>query len=155
MKVFLQCLRMILSLTVFSIMSCEKTKDLPIMEPVLPSVEECEGLCSKINNGFEVINTLTRALRYDDVICSTVNDESGKIRSLSFISGNAIQNIETFSRGVTALPCVGLSRDNVGQLCWVIVDKSRVIVDDFFKDDGYDETVDEYGYTYNIKKENE
>lgn len=154
MKVFLQCLRVILSLTVFSFMSCEKTKDLPIavIEPVL-SVEQCEGLCSKINNGFEVINTLTRALRYEDVICSTVNDESGKIRSLSFISGNAIQNIETFSRGVTALPCVGLSRDNVGQLCWVIVDKSKFIVDDFFKDDGYDEMADEYGYAYNIKKE--
>ena len=154
MKVFLQCLRVILSLTVFSFMSCEKTKDLPISmkEPVL-SVEQCEGLCSKINNGFEVINTLTRALRYEDVICSTVNDESGKIRSLSFISGNAIQNIETFSRSVTTLPCVGLSRDNVGQLCWVIVDKSRFIVYDFFKDDGYDEMVDEYGYTYNIKKE--
>ncbi len=121
-------------------------------EPVL-SVEQCEGLCSKINNDFEVINTLTRALRYEDVICSTVNDESGKIRSLSFISGNAIQNIETFSRGVTTLPRVGLSRDNVGQLCWVIVDKSRFIVYDFLKDDGYDEMVDEYGYTYNIKKE--
>lgn len=155
MKVFLQCLRVILSLTVFSFMSCEKTKDLPISIMIKPglSAEQCEGLCSKINNGFEVINTLTRALRYEDVICSTVNDESGKIRSLSFISGNAIQNIETFSRGVTTLPCVGLSRDNVGQLCWVIVDKSRFIVYDFFKDDGYDEMVDEYGYTYNIKKE--
>ena len=155
MKVFLQCLRVILSLTVFSFMSCEKTKDLPISIMIKPglSAEQCEGLCSKINNGFEVINTLTRALRYEDVICSTVNDESGKIRSLSFISGNAIQNIETFSRGVTTLPGVGLSRDNVGQLCWVIVDKSRFIVYDFFKDDGYDEMVDEYGYTYNIKKE--
>lgn len=118
MKTLQYCTRVALLLaTFFHVVSCTKTKDLPIetIKPVL-SVEQCEGLCSKINDGFEVINTLTRALREGDRIVSITPEESNA-SALSFLSG-AVANVYN----VRYFPFIGLSLDESGELCWVIVD---------------------------------
>ena len=125
MKVFLQCLRVILSLTVFSFMSCEKTKDLPInADPIVTDddvvVERLENLCAAINYGFDEINSLSKASRDGESIVSITRDENNKY-TMSFLSGKETDFYD-WHGNVLAYPSIGLSLNESGELCWVIVD---------------------------------
>ena len=100
-------------------LSCTKTKDFPI-ETVTDDSYDYAQLCSFINDGFDDINSLTRALREDDSIVSITRGENNE-NTISLLSGKTIDFYDWHGR-VKWLPFIGLSLDENIELCWIIVD---------------------------------
>ena len=125
MKIFLQRVRVILLLAVFSFMSCEKTKDLPVEtlkqdDLEVEQIKQLKNLCAGINYGFEDINAITMALRDGESIVSITRGENNE-NTMSFLSGKTTDFYD-WSGHVLKYPFIGLSLDESGELCWVIVD---------------------------------
>ena len=103
-------------------LSCTKTKDLPIdtIKDDTYNYEAFENVCAIVNYGFADINAIARALRDGESIISIKRGENNK-NTMSFLSGKETDFYD-WHGNVLACPVIGLSLNESGELCWVIVD---------------------------------
>ena len=103
-------------------LSCTKTKDLPIdtIKDDTYNYEAFENVCAIVNYGFADINAIARALRDGESIISIKRGENNK-NTMSFLSGKETDFYD-WHGNVLAYPFIGLSLNESGELCWVIVD---------------------------------
>ena len=125
-------------------LSCTKAKDLPIdsIKDDTYNYEAFENACAFINYGFVDINAIARALRDGESIVSIKRGENNK-NTMSFLSGKETDFYD-WHGNVRAYPFIGLSLNESGELCWVIVDNcSREDIYKIANDYNYVEIVNE------------
>ena len=122
MKTLQYCTRLVFYISTFFMLSCTKTKDLPIdtIKDDTYNYEAFENACAFINYGFVDINAIARALRDGESIVSIKRGENNK-NTMSFLSGKETDFYD-WHGNVRAYPFIGLSLNESGELCWVIVD---------------------------------
>ena len=125
MKTLQYCTRLVFYISTFFMLSCTKAKDLPILP--IDSIkddsynyEAFENACAFINYGFADINAIARALRDGESIVSIKRGENNE-NTMSFLSGKETDFYD-WHGNVLAYPFIGLSLNESGELCWVIVD---------------------------------
>ena len=123
MKTLQYCTRLVFYISTFFMLSCTKTKDLPIDTMIKDDTynyEAFENVCAIVNYGFDEINSLSKASRDGESIVSITRDENNKY-TMSFLSGKETDFYD-WHGNVLAYPFIGLSLNESGELCWVIVD---------------------------------
>lgn len=122
MKTLQYCTRLVFYISTFLMLSCTKTKDLPIdtIKDDTYNYEAFENVCAIVNYGFADINAIARALRDGESIISIKRGENNK-NTMSFLSGKETDFYD-WHGNVLACPVIGLSLNESGELCWVIVD---------------------------------
>ena len=123
MKTLQYCTRLVFYISTFFMLSCTKAKDLPIMDSIKDDTynyEAFENVCAIVNYGFADINAIARALRDGESIVSIKRGENNK-NTMSFLSGKETDFYD-WHGNVLAYPFIGLSLNESGELCWVIVD---------------------------------
>ena len=144
MKTLQYCTRLVFYISTFFMLSCTKTKDLPIdtIKDDTYNYEAFENACAFINYGFVDINAIARALRDGESIVSIKRGENNK-NTMSFLSGKETDFYD-WHGNVRAYPFIGLSLNESGELCWVIVDNcSREDIYKIANDYNYVEIVNE------------
>lgn len=144
MKTLQYCTRLVFYISTFFMLSCTKAKDLPIdsIKDDTYNYEAFENACAFINYGFVDINAIARALRDGESIVSIKRGENNK-NTMSFLSGKETDFYD-WHGNVRAYPFIGLSLNESGELCWVIVDNcSREDIYKIANDYNYVEIVNE------------
>lgn len=144
MKTLQYCTRLVFYISTFFMLSCTKAKDLPIdsIKDDTYNYEAFENACAFINYGFVDINAIARALRDGESIVSIKRGENNK-NTMSFLSGKETDFCD-WHGNVRAYPFIGLSLNESGELCWVIVDNcSREDIYKIANDYNYVEIVNE------------
>ena len=144
MKTLQYCTRLVFYISTFFMLSCTKAKDLPIdsIKDDTYNYEAFENACAFINYGFVDINAIARALRDGESIVSIKRGENNE-NTMSFLSGKETDFYD-WHGNVLAYPFIGLSLNESGELCWVIVDNcSRKDIYKIANDYNYVEIVNE------------
>ena len=78
MKTLQYCTRLVFYISTFLMLSCTKTKDLPIdtIKDDTYNYEAFENVCAIVNYGFADINAIARALRDGESIISIKRGEN-------------------------------------------------------------------------------